>query len=85
MGLFEDIMNSVEDYLTASVRRFSAFVFIVYAIGVVVGIKAVNFTPSIQGLTWQIPLLLALLCYIYTEIAVVFFLIFVAFMAILGI
>jgi hypothetical protein len=85
MGLLEDIVKSIAKYLTESIRRFSAFVFIVYAIGVIVGIKAVNFTPSIQGLAWQVPLLLALLSYIYTEVAVVFFLIFVAFMAILGI
>lgn len=85
MGLLEDIVNSIAKYLTESIRRLSAFVFIVYAVGVVVGIKSTAFAPGIQGLTWQIPLLLALLSYVYTEVAVVFFLIFVVIMALLGV
>ncbi len=85
MGLLEDIVNSIVKYLTESIRRFTAFVFIVYAIGVVVGIRATSFSASMQGLSWQIPLLLALLSYVYTGVAVVFFLIFVILIALLGV
>ncbi|MFH1106304.1 MAG: hypothetical protein V1787_00255 [Candidatus Micrarchaeota archaeon] len=85
MGVIDDISKSVFKYLTESVRRFTAFVFIVYAIGVLVGIRAAGFDVEIQRLTWMIPLLLALLSYMYTQIAVVFFLIFVLAIFLLGI
>ncbi len=85
MGLLEDIVKTIANYLTESIRRLSAFVFIVYAIGIIIGLKASAFSQSVQGLTWQVPLLLALLSYIYTEVAVVFFLIFVVIIALLGV
>ncbi len=84
MGLLEDITNSIIKYLTESIRRFSAFVFLVYAVGVVIGTKvALTGNAEFERLAWLIPVLLALLSYLYTEVAIVFFLLFALFMLLL--
>ncbi|MFH1200182.1 MAG: hypothetical protein V1708_03885 [Candidatus Micrarchaeota archaeon] len=84
MGLLEDISNSVFKYLTISIRRFTAFIFIIYAIGVVVGIRSMGFPQQTQALVWMIPLLLALLSYAYTQVAIIFFLLFVGAIFLIG-
>ncbi|MBU1197160.1 hypothetical protein KJ765_01470 [Candidatus Micrarchaeota archaeon] len=84
MGILEDITNTIVKYLSESIRRFAAFVFIVYAIGVIVGTK-VTLTGNleVERLAWMIPVLLALLSYVYVQFAIVAFLIFALFLILL--
>ena len=80
----EDITNSIVKYLTESIRRFSAFIFLVFAVGVVIGTKvALTGNVEFERLAWMVPILLALVSYLYAEVAIVFFLLFALFMFLL--
>ncbi len=77
MGILHDIAQRTIDYISDSVRRFTAFTFIVVAVSVMIGMKVMmTGNVELQRLAWMVPVLLALLSYLYTEIAVIFFLIF---------
>lgn len=77
MGLLEDLTNSILNYTTKTIRHFTAFVFIILALGVLAGVRAAAFgNAELERLAWMLPLLFALLSYMYAEIAIVFFLVF---------
>ena len=81
--LLENIGNSIVDSLTLTLRRFTAFIFIVFTAGILVGANVVSHNPSMLVWAIVIPLFLSLLAYFSTAFAVVLFIIFGLFLLIL--
>lgn len=74
----ENLINELADTVTSSMRRFSAFSLILFFLGTIYGLnldRISGLTGLDHSLVLVIPLLLGILGYFVTEIAVVLFLI----------
>ncbi|MFH0971601.1 MAG: hypothetical protein V1835_03465 [Candidatus Micrarchaeota archaeon] len=81
MGWIETTVGNLLKDLSTSIRKFTAFVFLVFAAGVVLGVHvAVRQEPFLIQMAYSIPLLLALGAYLFTEIAIAFFILFLIFL-----
>ncbi|HLC47970.1 MAG TPA: hypothetical protein VJI13_02750 [Candidatus Norongarragalinales archaeon] len=77
MGFIERTVENLLKDISTSIRKFTAFIFLVFAIGVVAGEHAaIKGDPSLLQLAYSIPLVLALASYLFVEIAIAFFAIF---------
>ncbi len=73
MGLLENIGNTIVESLTKSLRRFTAFLFLLFALGVAYGSLIVTNNPGMLVWAIGIPVILSVLAYFSTAIAVVSF------------
>ncbi len=75
------IANSIVSNVTTSLRHFTAFVFIVYAVGVMVGMHVANSgNASYQFLAIGAPIALAALSFVSTSFAVAVFIVMAVFL-----
>ncbi len=75
MGLLEDIGNTVMGSVTLTLRRFTSFLFILFAGGLALGWHIMNTNPQLMPLAILITLGLALLSYVNTAFATIAFLV----------
>ena len=75
MGSIEKAVEGFIDTVTTSIRRFVAFLFVTFILGMLVGAR-VSSNQSLFQTAIIVPAFLALVSYFYTEAAIVFFLIF---------
>lgn len=84
MGFFDDLTHSVAsafDWAGSSLRRITAIFFILFALGVVAGLKvATSTTPNMPEIAILAPLVLAGLAYFSTGMAVILFILVVFFL-----
>ncbi|MBI3587877.1 hypothetical protein HY995_04025 [Candidatus Micrarchaeota archaeon] len=76
MGLLEDIGYSIVDSLTLTLRRFAAFIFIIFALGVAYGAHLSVNNPTMLLWAIAVPLVLAAVAYVSTWFSVVVFVVF---------
>lgn len=78
MGFIESTVENLLKDLGTSIRKFTAFVFLAFAVGVVVGEHAAlrGGDPTMLQLVYAVPLVLALASYLFVEIAIAFFFVF---------
>lgn len=73
------IQSWVEQLLkasSASIRRFTAIIFIIFLGGMLIGGRIMQTNASLFPTAVIVPLFLAIVSYFYTEAAVAFFLVF---------
>jgi len=75
MGILKDLGYRIVDNLTTSIRRFTAFMFLLYTAGIVMGWLVMNHNPQLITLAILLPLFFALLAYFSTAFAVVSFIV----------
>lgn len=73
MGLRKNIAQSIIDNVTSSLRHFTAFVFLLFAAGVVMGMHVSRLSTDYQILAVAAPIGLAALSFVWTDFAVVVF------------
>lgn len=78
-GLLEDIGRAIINSVTFTARRFAAFIFLVYAVGIVVGSLVAQHRPDWGLVVVIIPIALSFIAYISTPFAVVSFILFTLF------
>ncbi|MFH1750194.1 MAG: hypothetical protein ABH863_00795 [Candidatus Micrarchaeota archaeon] len=84
MGFIETTVNNLLRDLSSSIRKFTAFVFLIFAIGVIAGQHSIlRGDAFLMQMAYTIPLVLALASYLFMEIAIAFFVIFLIFLLIL--
>lgn len=71
MGTLGRLGQGIIDWLGETNRRFTAFVFMVYAVGVVVGSLVTQHRPDLSLAAVVVPLALAFLAYINNVFAIV--------------
>ncbi len=77
MGFIERTVGNLMQDLGTSIRKFTAFIFLAFTVGVIAGVHAANYgDPFLIQMSYSIPLLLALASYFFTEFAIMFFIIF---------
>ncbi len=77
MGWIENTVQNLLRDLSSSIRKFTAFVFVVFALGVIAGAHAFSRGDAfLLQLAYTVPLLLALGSYYFTEVAIAFFILF---------
>ncbi|MEK6954772.1 MAG: hypothetical protein AABX01_07200 [Candidatus Micrarchaeota archaeon] len=78
MGFIENTLANLLKDIGTSIRKFTAFVFLVFAIGVIVGehVASRGGDPSMLQMAYSVPLVLALASYLFVEIAIAFFALF---------
>ncbi len=75
-NFIENLINELADTVTGSIRRFSAFSLIMFFLGTIYGLNLDRISGLVgidRSLVLVIPLLLGVLAYFVTEIAVVLF------------
>lgn len=80
MGFLEDISNSLVKSITRTVRRLAAFIFLVFAAGVGIGLHASSGTQETQLVALGGPIALAALAYVSTAFAVAVFVLLALFL-----
>ncbi len=80
MGTLENIGNAILEGLTTSLRRFTAFLFLLFALGIVYGSLIVQHNPGMLPFAIGIPIILAVVAYFNTAFAVVFFILLAVFL-----
>lgn len=83
MGFLQDMANLLIKNISKTVRHFSAFVFLVLAVGVALGTHVATAKPDLVIWALTIPVALMLVSYYSTAIAALFFVLFVLFMFLL--
>ncbi|MFH1257390.1 MAG: hypothetical protein ABIG96_03795 [Candidatus Micrarchaeota archaeon] len=77
MGWIENTLQNLLKDLGTSIRKFTAFIFLVFTVGIIAGRHIIERgDPSLLQLSLAVPLMLALMSYLFVEIAVVFFVLF---------
>ncbi|MEK6924078.1 MAG: hypothetical protein AABW54_02480 [Candidatus Micrarchaeota archaeon] len=75
MSTLEDIGKTVIKNLAASLRKFTAFMFIIYTIGVIVGMHVGANAPQYANIAVLAPIGLAALAYVSTAFAIAIFIV----------
>lgn len=84
MGFIETTVENLLKDLSTSIRKFTAFIFLVFAAGVIAGTYVIGKgEPAMMQLIYIVPLLLALASYFFTEIAIAFFFLFLIVLVVL--
>ena len=76
MGLLENIGKNIVDYLTFSLRRFAAFIFLLFAIGIAYGSLIMTHNPGMLVWAIGVPVLLSVFAYVNTAFAAASFVFF---------
>ncbi len=79
-----NIIQRILTDLASTIRKLTAVIFIIFTAGMFAGAHAVRVLNSDQvWFVYLVPVLLALLSWLYTEVAVVIFILFVIFVFLL--
>lgn len=76
MGLVTNLTTEFLCSVTSSIRKFTAFLFLIVIIGMMLGAHVYQADYSSLSTIIIIPAILALIAYFYTEAAIVFFVAF---------
>lgn len=79
MGILNDFAQRLINNIAETVRKFTAFIFLVYTLGILVGIHVATYYPDLQLYALGGPLALAALAYVSTQFAVAIFITMVLF------